>query len=145
MSSFGVTGTNAHVLVGDATPRARGTGRGNPWQLFTASGRGETPRRQMCGRYERYVAEHPQVPLEDLCYTVNAGRAHFEHRFACVADDRERLREQLAAYASEAGRRYLRGCLSAWCAAGIRLAVSRPGLPVSGNGQDAVRQRAAVP
>ncbi|WP_426765487.1 hypothetical protein, partial [Pseudomonas aeruginosa] len=53
-----------------------------------------------CGRYERYVAEHPQVPLEDLCYTVNAGRAHFEHRFACVADDRERLREQLAAYAS---------------------------------------------
>ncbi|MGC8384537.1 acyltransferase domain-containing protein [Pseudomonas aeruginosa] len=100
VSSFGVTGTNAHVLVGDATPRARGTGRGNPWQLFTASGRGETPRRQMCGRYERYVAEHPQVPLEDLCYTVNAGRAHFEHRFACVADDRERLREQLAAYAS---------------------------------------------
>ncbi len=40
------------------------------------------------------------MPLEDLCYTVNAGRAHFEHRFACVADDRERLREQLAAYAS---------------------------------------------
>ncbi|MGZ0701156.1 type I polyketide synthase [Pseudomonas piscis] len=100
VSSFGVTGTNAHVVVGDPPPRARGQGRGNPWQLLTLSAKGETPRRQIAGRYERFIADNSQLELRDLCYTANVGRSHFGHRFAAVADSREGLREQLAAYAS---------------------------------------------
>lgn len=100
VSSFGVTGTNAHVLVGDAPLRERAQGRDNPWQLITLSAKGETPRRQIAGRYERFIADNSQLELKDLCYTANVGRAHFGHRFAAVADSREGLREQLAAYAS---------------------------------------------
>lgn len=100
VSSFGVTGTNAHVVVGDPPPRTRGAGHGSPWQLLAISAKGETPRRQVAGRYERFIAEHDELELRDLCYTANLGRAHFGHRFAAVADSREGLREQLAAYAS---------------------------------------------
>lgn len=100
VSSFGVTGTNAHVVVGDPPLRERATGRDNPWQLITLSAKGETPRRQIAGRYERFIADNSQLLLKDLCYTANAGRAHFGHRFAAVTDSREGLREQLAAYAS---------------------------------------------
>ncbi|WP_025131882.1 type I polyketide synthase [Pseudomonas sp. PH1b] len=100
VSSFGVTGTNAHVVVGEPPLRERALGRQNPWQLLTISAKGETPRRQIAGRYERFIADNSSLELKDLCYTANLGRAHFGHRFAAVADSPEGLRQQLAAYAS---------------------------------------------
>lgn len=100
VSSFGVSGTNAHVVVGEPPLRIRDGERDNPWQLITVSAKGETPRRQVAGRYERFIADNPFLELKDVCYTANVGRAHFGHRFAAVADSREGLRQQLAAYAS---------------------------------------------
>ncbi len=100
VSSFGVSGTNAHVLIAEAPERDRPQRRvERPWQLLTLSGCDQAARRQIAGRYERHIVEH-EPDLADVCYSANVARAPLEYRFAAVADSADTLRGQLAAYAA---------------------------------------------
>jgi acyl transferase domain-containing protein len=52
------------------------------WSVFTLSARSRPALALQIERYQRYVAEHPETPVADICYTRNVGRAHFQHRIA---------------------------------------------------------------
>jgi acyl transferase domain-containing protein/NADPH:quinone reductase-like Zn-dependent oxidoreductase len=97
VSSFGASGTNAHVVLGEAplaAPPAPEVER--PRHLLTISARTETALRELTGRYARHFADHPELPLSSVCFTANTGRAHFSHRLALSAATPEEMRQQLA-------------------------------------------------
>ncbi|GGQ68345.1 type I polyketide synthase [Streptomyces asoensis] len=110
VSAFGISGTNAHVVVEEApapelpAPTAE-TGTGPAERLFVLSGRGEAALRGQAARLAAYVTADTDLP--DLAHTLARHRSHFERRAAVVADTPGELRSALKALAS--GRTPLSG------------------------------------
>ncbi|MEU8576909.1 SDR family NAD(P)-dependent oxidoreductase [Streptomyces asoensis] len=103
VSAFGISGTNAHVVVEEApapenpAPPAK-TGAGPAERLFVLSGRGEAALRGQAARLASYVTADTDLP--DLAHTLARHRSHFERRAAVVADTPGELRSALEALAS---------------------------------------------
>ncbi|MEU0055749.1 SDR family NAD(P)-dependent oxidoreductase [Streptomyces sp. NPDC006334] len=110
VSAFGISGTNAHVIVEEAPPVEARSSAGtapdadagletrSPERLFVLSGRGEAAVRAQAARLAAYLTE--DTPLPDLAHTLARHRSHFERRAAVVAGDRDELRTALDALAS---------------------------------------------
>jgi myxalamid-type polyketide synthase MxaC len=113
VSSFGFSGTNAHVLLEAPPPPPERPAPARPLHLLTLSARTEPALRALAGRFADQLQGEP-VAWQDVCFTSNTGRAHFEHRLALVAPSAEPARERLAAFAAgrpgaaAAGRRNTR-------------------------------------
>ncbi|HXA52824.1 MAG TPA: beta-ketoacyl synthase N-terminal-like domain-containing protein, partial [Candidatus Acidoferrum sp.] len=95
ISSFGFSGTNAHVIVGAAPEPARSNDQPRLHRLIL-SARSESALRALAVCYENYLS-HTIEHLGDICYTAEAGRATFEHRAIfggeTIAEMRRSLRE----------------------------------------------------
>jgi acyl transferase domain-containing protein len=101
VSSFGFGGTNAHIVVEEAPARSRTEGLpARPCHILTLSARTESAVKNLASRLERHLVEHPEDDLADICFSANAGRSHFARRAAVVVDNKEQLREALAAFAA---------------------------------------------
>jgi acyl transferase domain-containing protein/acyl carrier protein len=87
VSAFGFSGTNAHVVLEEAPEPAAPAGSPleRPHHLLVLSARTEPALRQLAGRMAAYLAEAPERPLADVCFTAATGRAHLPHRLACAA------------------------------------------------------------
>lgn len=106
VSSFGMSGTNAHVILAEAPPPIPSSGNQagaelpeRSWQLLTLSAKSAAALADLAARYQSYLAGETTAALADLCYTANSGRNHFAYRAALVAQTRDDLRAQLAALA----------------------------------------------
>ena len=105
VSSFGFSGTNAHVILEEAPgggfPKPAPTkaeseqGLEREVYLLTLSGKTEKALSELVNRYQQYLAAHPDLKLADICYTANTGRAHFNHRLAIIATKPEELLTKL--------------------------------------------------
>ncbi|MDQ2587872.1 type I polyketide synthase [Saccharothrix yanglingensis] len=87
VNGFGVTGAIGVAVLEEAPqpPAPEVPPRDLPrdaGHVFTLSAKSETALRRQIERYRRFVAEHPDLDLADLCHTANTGRAHFRHRVA---------------------------------------------------------------
>ncbi|WUH90881.1 type I polyketide synthase [Streptomyces sp. NBC_00433] len=105
VSSFGIGGTNAHVVLEEAPPAeelapVRTADRGDaaivPWVL---SGRTEEALRDQALALRRHVAAHPGLDLVDVGFSLATSRARFEHRAVVIASDLERFTTGLNAIA----------------------------------------------
>jgi acyl transferase domain-containing protein/acyl carrier protein len=95
VSSFGFSGTNAHVILEEAPePPIRPPASERPLHLLALSARSESALRALGGRYVQ-VLENCPFPVGDLCFTANAGRPHFEHRLAVTGSSFGQLRDAL--------------------------------------------------
>ncbi|WP_316524177.1 non-ribosomal peptide synthetase/type I polyketide synthase [Kitasatospora brasiliensis] len=97
VSSFGASGTNAHVLVEEApapaAPAEPAADAGT--HVLTLSARTPKALAQLVGRYsDRLAAEDGD--LADICFTTNTGRAHLPHRLAVAGSSHAQLRARLA-------------------------------------------------
>lgn len=109
VSAFGVSGTNAHVIVeepptGKAVsdsptsdqPNVEGPKeRERPLHVLTLSARSQAGLQQLVQRYRAYIASDPKATLADICYSANVGRAHLNHRAAFLTDSIADLQAQL--------------------------------------------------
>ncbi|WP_405681088.1 SDR family NAD(P)-dependent oxidoreductase [Streptomyces sp. NBC_00868] len=100
VSSFGVGGTNAHVIVEEAPPRTapRGGEKDRPVHPVALSAKDEPALRRLVQRYRRHLERHPELSLADVAHSTNTGRTHFGRRLFFVAADTEDLRAQLTAW-----------------------------------------------
>ncbi len=96
VSSFGFSGTNAHVVVGPppdlATPAPVTPDR--PQHLLAISALGEKPLRELAQLYAESL--DGSVLLADAAYTANTGRAALPYRCALVAESADDARAKLA-------------------------------------------------
>ena len=100
VNSFGLSGTNAHVILREAPSAERSKpAHERTGQLFSLSAKSETALRTMAGRLAEHLSVPPIRPLGDISHTANAGRSHFEHRLAVQAASAEPLREALESFA----------------------------------------------
>lgn len=98
VSSFGMSGTNAHVIVGPAPERAdaAAAGAGGPGAAagpveaagFEISARGPEALRELAGRYRDRLAGLPDADYAGFAYTVTEGRARHATRARIAAADR---------------------------------------------------------
>ena len=95
LSSFGFSGTNAHVILEEA-PVTQVQEKADPVlqeQLFVLSAKTQKSLHALIQSYMNYL-EQTQDNLEDICYTASIGRAHFNYRIAlCVTDKKELLKQ----------------------------------------------------
>ncbi|MCG8346827.1 MAG: amino acid adenylation domain-containing protein [Chloroflexales bacterium] len=101
ISSFGFGGTNAHVIMEEAPlqpPPAATCER--PQHLLALSARDETALRASAQRFAAHLAAHPELPLADVCFTTNSGRAALAQRLILTAETTTQACDQLAAFAT---------------------------------------------
>lgn len=88
VSSFGIGGTNVHVIVEEA-PAVKPSVSSRDWQLLTISARNSVALEQVVTNLQRHLAAHPQLALADVAYTLQLGRKHFAHRAVALCRDHD--------------------------------------------------------
>ena len=96
VSSFGFSGTNAHVVV-ESSPHPATASPARPAHLVALSAQSPEQLHEVGARLLRRLRTAP-VDCGHLAHTLLVGRKHFGHRFACVAADAGELAERLDAW-----------------------------------------------
>lgn len=86
VSSFGVGGSNAHVVLEEAPEREPGSSS-RPWQTLLLSAKTESALQQAGSNLANYLKEHPTESLADIAYTLQTGRTVFNHHRAIICRD----------------------------------------------------------
>ncbi len=109
VSSFGFSGTNAHVVLEEAPapPVATSVPERRPC-LLAISARSDGALAELAGRYAEALDGVSSADLANFCFTVNAGRAHFRRRATIIAGSVDELRARLRALAGGQGADGLR-------------------------------------
>ncbi|MDR3753233.1 MAG: SDR family NAD(P)-dependent oxidoreductase [Terracidiphilus sp.] len=95
VTSLGIGGTNAHVIVEEA-PAVSLTREQKPYQILTVSAKTEAAADLAFANLAAHLGEHPELNLADVAFTCQLGRTVFPHRRAVVVED---TRESIAALA----------------------------------------------
>ncbi|MFD8164593.1 SDR family NAD(P)-dependent oxidoreductase, partial [Streptomyces malaysiensis] len=113
VSSFGISGTNAHTILeqapepeeaeaaktADGAPAAEARATALP--LWTVAAKSRPALRAQAANLRAHLEAHPEQRITDVGFSLAIGRAAFEHRAAIVADDREGLIRALDALSRE--------------------------------------------
>ena len=86
VSSYGMGGTNVHMVVEEFTPDDRSRAA-RDWQLLTLSARTKTALDKMTVNLREHLSQHPDSNLADVAYTCHVGSKAFKHRRALVCRD----------------------------------------------------------
>ncbi len=116
VSAFGISGTNAHVVVEGFRGPGEGSGapdEGRTSRLLPLSGKTDGALRDSARRYLSWLDERggelssedtaSEPLLSDMAWTAGVGRSHFECRKALVFRDAASLREGLRSLADGSG------------------------------------------
>ena len=95
VSSFGVGGTNAHVIIAEP-PMAKASSASREKQLFFLSAKSKTSLDTMTENLRTWLEAHPKSNLADAAYTLQVGRRHFKHRRLIVGGSHGEVIEAIA-------------------------------------------------
>jgi len=105
VTSLGIGGTNAHVVVEEA-PAVPLIRHKKPYEILTVSAKTEGAADQAFANLAAHLAEHPELNFADVAFTCQLGRTVFPHRRAVVVED---ARESIAALAGLDRKRLISG------------------------------------
>ncbi|MEM7134163.1 MAG: amino acid adenylation domain-containing protein [Chloroflexota bacterium] len=116
ISAFGVSGTNAHIIVASVPNEmpieeasligAKETASADddenntsarPLHLLPLSAKSPQALLDLASRYSHHLQGHLDIDLSDLCHTAALGRNHFSHRLALIGADSADLQMKLNA------------------------------------------------
>jgi len=98
VNSFGLTGTNAHVVLEKwQHTSAISTHEAGPFLLTISAHTREALNARLQALFDDLQNEDKAVSLPDLCYTANARRTHHAFRAGLVAADKQDLESKLLA------------------------------------------------
>ena len=107
LHSYGSGGNNAHLLLSeviqseDTSPVSNGGEESTaPAEVFVFSARTSKALEQYCREFAAFLASDAAAALrlEDIAFTLQAGRDPMRHRLAIIAASREQLLERLQAF-----------------------------------------------
>ncbi|HZM84532.1 MAG TPA: beta-ketoacyl synthase N-terminal-like domain-containing protein [Candidatus Limnocylindrales bacterium] len=102
ISSFGIGGTNAHVVLEQADVVSSPSCPAGGAALLTLSARSTAALDQMAHRLADHLEAHPEVTLVDAAWTLHIGRPELPLRRSMVVGDREEAIRLLRGPASAA-------------------------------------------
>lgn len=94
ISSLGVGGTNAHVILQEA-PGSIESGPSAPEQVLCLSGRSDAAVNDVAHRLADVVEADPSIEMADVAHTLSVGRRAMTHRRAVTVTDAFSAPEQL--------------------------------------------------
>ncbi len=97
VSSFGVGGTNVHVILQEYLQPEILETETKPAFLINWSAKTESSLQQYTNRLIAFAEENPEAEPADIAYTLHQTREDFSFRNFLVADDRKNLQEKLKA------------------------------------------------
>ncbi|MFD9718898.1 amino acid adenylation domain-containing protein [Streptomyces sp. NPDC059076] len=103
VSSFGASGTNAHLIVEEAPAEpapATPASVERTAQLLTLSAKSPAALTALAASYGDRLATATDAELADICYTAATGRSHFPHRLAVTASSVAEMGQRLAGCAA---------------------------------------------
>ena len=101
--SFGIGGTNAHVIL-EETPPVQTDAASRPRQLLLLSARTSSALETTHANLLEHLKQRRELNLADVAYTLQVGRGEFEHRRALVCGDTD---DAIAALETRDGKRVL--------------------------------------
>ena len=103
VSSFGFSGTNAHVILAEApgmvSPK-NDSSMERPVHLLTLSGQTEPALHDLARRYISELANSPEHSLADISYTASTGRTHLPYRLTLLASTSAEASQKLESFVS---------------------------------------------
>ncbi|MDY7989342.1 SDR family NAD(P)-dependent oxidoreductase [Paenibacillus polymyxa] len=104
VSSFGFSGTNAHLIIEEYRP-GTGTSTTSPTAadihnpvLFVLSAKGEKQLKTYAERMRSFIASQENLNLSDMGYTLQVSREPMDYRLAFVADSKEAMLKALEGF-----------------------------------------------
>jgi acyl transferase domain-containing protein/tryptophanase/SAM-dependent methyltransferase len=90
VSSFGFSGTNAHLVIQEA-PRLERQTVESPGYVVVLSARTQEQLTQQAHSFLGFLEHKADLSMNDLSFTLFMGRLHLPYRLACVARNRKEL------------------------------------------------------
>ncbi|WP_368650522.1 SDR family NAD(P)-dependent oxidoreductase [Bacillus inaquosorum] len=103
VSSFGYSGTNAHIVIEEYQPEKRDDRltKQHHSTLFVLSAKKEQQLKAYAKAMKDFTNSIEEINLEDMAYTLQTGREAMDYRMAFLADSRESLIKALDDYLAD--------------------------------------------
>ncbi|MDP1535575.1 MAG: beta-ketoacyl synthase N-terminal-like domain-containing protein [Burkholderiales bacterium] len=101
VSAFGLSGTNAHLIVGQAPPAAPSTPdkADSGVQVLRLSAKSPQALQKLAAVYAGQVFAKADVDIAGICHAVNTRRSRFKHELSVSAETAAGFKSQLEQYA----------------------------------------------
>ena len=99
VSSFGMSGTNVHIILNEAPPVSTlSESHTTPFNLLTLSASAKEGLEDAANRNGDFLRKMPTGEIANHCFTAACRRIHFDHRLVVLGKDAHELSNHLEAF-----------------------------------------------
>lgn len=95
LSSFGMGGTNVHLILEEAPERSPAMAKLCPYELILLSAKTVSALKTMTQQLIEHLKQHPHLSLADVAHTYQAGRYAFNYRRTVIGQTVEEVIQSL--------------------------------------------------